>query len=338
VDYYEFGDIFAFQHIMRNGGSLEEGDSCPQTIDRMCQGSLECGKRTGDGADESNYICCKDTWVPFGWTTDVCVGLLKENDPCPSTLDNDCQGTLECGKRTGGDADESNYICCEDTYVPLGWTTDVCVGLLKENDPCPSTFDKDCEGTLGCARRTGGDADKLNYICCEDTYVPLGSATDVCVGLLKENDACPSTLDNDCQGNLKCGKRTGGDADKSNYICCEDTYVPLGWATDVCVGLLKENDACPSTLDNDCQGNLECGKRTAGVADGSNYICCQDTYVPFGWTTDVCMGMLKQNEPCPSTEDRDCQGVLECGKRSTSDSTYVCCLNTYFYWFTDVCE
>jgi len=264
---------------MRNGGSLEEGDSCPQTIDQMCQGSLECGKRTGGDADESNYVCCKDTYVPFGWTTDVCVGLLKENDPCPSTLDNDCEGNLECGKRTAGDADGSNYICCKDTYVPSGWTTDVCVGILNENDPCPST------------------------------------------------------LDNDCEGDLECGKRTAGDADGSNYICCKDTYVPFGWTTDVCVGMLNENDHCPSTKDNDCSGSLECGQRSRS---DSTYVCCHNTYV-VGFR-DVCKGMLLENEECPSTNDNDCNGSLECGQRSRSDSTYVCCQNTYVHWFSDICQ
>merc|ERR1712157_555388 len=79
VDYYETGDkrngeleIFVVQYVMRNGGSngIEESNACPYHVDKMCAGSLECGKK--NYRNQKKYVCCKETIVPFGWTTDLC--------------------------------------------------------------------------------------------------------------------------------------------------------------------------------------------------------------------------------------------------------------------------
>ncbi len=99
---------------------------------------------------------------------------------------------------------------------------------------------------------------------------------------LQRGEECPSINHVDCFGNLKCGKRS---KDDETYICCDQTYVPSGWTTDVCGSGLQKGEECPSTNDDDCVGDLECGKRSK---DDETYICCEETHVPFLWTTDVC--------------------------------------------------
>ncbi len=132
VDYYTQGDsargeyeIFIIQDVMRKAGSsgFSEGDACYYTWDDLCEGDLECGKRS---KEDETYVCCKDTYVPFGWITDVCGNGLKRGEECPSTRDGDCIGDLECGKRS---EDDDTYICCNQTYVHWeGWFSfvDIC--------------------------------------------------------------------------------------------------------------------------------------------------------------------------------------------------------------------
>jgi len=90
VDYYRQGDsakgqyeIFMVQDVMRKAGSngFELGQECKYTWDDLCKGDLECGKTS---KWDDTYICCEDTIVPFGWTTDLCV-QQNEGDLCGTT-------------------------------------------------------------------------------------------------------------------------------------------------------------------------------------------------------------------------------------------------------------
>jgi hypothetical protein len=68
------------------------------------------------------------------------------------------------------------------------------------------------------------------------------------------------------------------------------------------------------------------------VAEATAHTIAANTYI--NWLTDMCKGAYKRGDKCPSGYDSDCAGSLECGKRS-SDSTYICCDDTYRSWFTD---
>jgi hypothetical protein len=166
-------EIFIVQDVMRKAGSsgFNEGQECEFTWDALCEGGLECGKRSNTN---ETYVCCKETFVPFGWTTDLCK-QENEGDLCGTTSDDECLGSLECGKRSMND---DTYVCCKETFVPLGWTTDVCAQNFKEGEECPSTRDDDCEGSLECGKRSKDDE---TYICCKETYVPFLWTTDVCI-------------------------------------------------------------------------------------------------------------------------------------------------------------
>ena len=150
----------------------------------------------------------------------------------------------------------------------------------------------------------------------------------------QKRQECEYTWDGLCEGRLACGKRSRSD---STYVCCDEIYFPFGWTTDVCKGQYQEGDRCPSTIDAGCAGSLECGKHSKS---DSTYICCKDSYVPFGWTTDVCGQGAKLGERCPSTHDADCEGDLKCGKRSKSDSTYIYCKDTSLHFWTasEICK
>jgi hypothetical protein len=199
-----------------------EGDRCGTTEDAECAGSLKCGKKS---YWDETYVCCKDTFVPFGWVTDLCVAQ-NEGDRCGTTEDAECAGSLECGKRSKSD---ETYVCCKDTFVPFGWVTDLCVGSVQnEGDRCGTTEDAECAGSLKCGKKSYWDE---TYVCCKDTFVPFGWVTDLCVAQ-NEGDRCGTTEDAECAGSLECGKRSKSD---ETYVCCKDTYVPWFWFTDVCL-------------------------------------------------------------------------------------------------------
>jgi hypothetical protein len=135
------------------------GEECPSTVDCECGSNLDCGKRN---YWDDTYVCCKNSFVPFGWTTDLC-GDREKGESCGTTEDLECVGNLECGKKDYWNEDK--YICCEETFVPLGWTTDLCVAQ-NPGDSCGTTEDAECAGGMACARTTrGGD-----YKCCWGTY------------------------------------------------------------------------------------------------------------------------------------------------------------------------
>ncbi len=144
-------------------------------------------------------------------------------------------------------------------------------------------------------------------------------------------DLCPSTVDCECGPNLDCGKRNYWD---ETYVCCENSFVPFGWTTDLC-GDRKLGEACGTTEDDECVGNLECGKKD--YWNENKYVCCEETFVPFGWTTDLC---VRQNagDSCGTTEDAECAGGMACA-RTTRGGDYKCCWGTYDCWpWTPNCD
>ena len=52
-------------------------------------------------------------------------------------------------------------------------------------------------------------------------------------------------------------------------------------------------------------------------------VCCQDTFVPPGRTTDLCV-VQSSGELCGTTDDDECAGNLGCGL-DEKDGKYVCC-------------
>ena len=67
-------------------------------------------------------------------------------------------------------------------------------------------------------------------------------------------------------------------------VCCQDTFVPPGWISDLCVVQFC-GERCGTTDDDECAGNLKCAKNNK---NDEKYVCCDKTYVPSGWTTEVC--------------------------------------------------
>ena len=98
------------------------GESCPSTADCECGLGIACSKK--DYYNEDKYICCENTFVPGGWTSDLYV-QPNEGDRCPTTEDDECASALQWGKKDY--FNENIYLCCKDTFVPIGWTSDLCV-------------------------------------------------------------------------------------------------------------------------------------------------------------------------------------------------------------------
>jgi hypothetical protein len=62
-----------FCNISNNGGTCEAkkkiGEKCPSKENDQCADNLVCAK---NNKDDEIYICCRESYVPSWWTTEVC--------------------------------------------------------------------------------------------------------------------------------------------------------------------------------------------------------------------------------------------------------------------------
>ena len=93
---------------------------------------------------------------------------------------------------------------------------------------------------------------------------------------------CPSTMDSNCDGSLKCGRNGDG-----KYICCEDT-TPFWNGREYCHGTLNNGDRC--TVDKQCKSGA-CGRESAG--GNAPKVCCHSGKVTRSWGYDYCTDMPK---------------------------------------------
>lgn len=155
-------------------------------------------------------------------------------------------------------------------------------------------------------------------------------------------EPCHNGFDNACKGKgAQCGKFliAPTDEDYYEYMCCPGrTSIPGGWTTEICANMKLPGDTCPSTDDDECQGDKGCGQVTNQSNGKTEYKCCENDVFVHGHI-DVCKGSAKKGEKCVTTADDECEGDKGCARRSREDSTYVCCEHgTGTYGGNDYCR
>jgi hypothetical protein len=275
-----------------------EGDLCPSTVDCECGlNGMACGKRS---FYDDTYVCCKDSFVPVGWTTDLCSNR-QLGETCPTTSDNECEGSLQCGWENA--SDNAKYICCKKTGIFFG--NDYCLDM-PENSVCRS--DAQCASGY-CRGNNGGITEGKCY-----QRRPVGGSCSV---------------DNDCQ-NGACGRKNAGTDMKT---CCSSGSTSR-WTNqkDYCDGL-SVGTLCHQ--DSNCQ-NGACGRKNAGTDVKT---CCSSGSTSR-WTNqkDYCDG-LSVGTLCH--QDSNCQNGAGCGRAYYGTDTKKCCnggVTRYAWNLKDYCR
>lgn len=294
------------------------GKACPSTKDSDCSDDLICGRKTASRLDEKNYICCegktrgKQNVSGLYHINDYCDNLeegeeclsdsmcksdncsygkcltpKKKGEYCSSSLDSDCEGDLICGRKTAGEADQYQYICCKGgTWIEFG-------GLLGFD---PKDYCYDMEDGSTC----WSDAMCKSGQCSGNNS---GLQKGTCITPKAAGESCETTRDSDCAGDLMCARKTASDDDEENYICCDG-------------GTFGSNDFCYNMPDgSSCWSDAMC---ESGQCSGNN----------GGGNRGTCISPKEEGESCPTTRDSDCTGDLMCARKTASDDdadTYICC-------------
>jgi len=294
------------------------GDLCPSTVDCECGlDGLECGKR--NYWDQDTYICCKKTFVPAGWTTDLCV-TENEGDRCGTTEDAECAGSMGCARKTASDKDKNNYRCCKRTGIFDGF--DYCLDM-EDGSSCWS--DAQCKSGL-CKGNWGG------------------TKRGVCTKKKNRGESCD--INSDCKNNA-CARANA--ITNAKKCCHSDSFSYWeGNGKDYCNGL-SINERCHE--DSNCK-NGACGRGWYGTDKKK---CCKSGRTTRYWANlkDYCTGMpdnhwcrtdamcasklclnnrctrkKSEGQNCPSEKNAECHN-RSC-YRSTRNGNYKCCKDTNF--------
>jgi hypothetical protein len=253
-------------------GPFDDGVECPGGEDDMCK-SKACGYPY---AGASYHVCCMNDWVEHG-----------ANDYCD---------LMEDGKRCWEDKMCKSGYCAGNN---AGVTKGMCVnkGEAEAFEPCHNGFDNACKGEgaqCGKFLIAPTDEDYYEYMCCPGrTSIPGGWTTEICANMKLPGDTCPSTDDDECQGDKGCGQVTNQSNGKMEYKCCENDVFVHGHI-DVCKGSAKKGEKCVTTADDECEGDKGCARRSR---EDSTYVCCEHGTGTYGGN-DYCRKVLGIGEPC----------------------------------------
>lgn len=279
----------------------DDGIAC--TLDRCDEASRGCVSTIVDGD--------LDTFISTVCGGDDCDDANAAVNPgateqCADNLDNDCDGTIDCGDpdctnapncctpspevcRNGVDDDCDAQADCADTDC----SADPVCGGCTSAEVCRNGFDDDCDGALDC----------------DDPDCRLSGQCSVCQPV--ETD-CNNGFDEDCNGLVDCGDpacatedicvtgcaaeetglacRNGRDDDCDGAFDCDDSACRGQPVCQVCFPV----EFCDTRVDNDCDGLVDCDDPD-----------CQ--------TSPACGGAPENRRTaCTDGLDNDRDGLVDC--------------------------
>ncbi|MGB6363064.1 MAG: MopE-related protein [Thermoanaerobaculia bacterium] len=288
---------------------------CADAFDNDCDGFLDCidpdcsaeplcsfcGDSSCDlGEDKCN--CAVDCGAPPG----------SEAGLCTDTQDNDCDTFADCGDSDC--APDPACAFCGDG--PCGPGENMCNCAVDCGAPpageigmCGDSLDNDCDGAVDC---TDSEC-TIDPLCmfCGNSVCDPGENSCNCAGDCgappgSEVGMCTDGFDNDCDGVVDCYDPVDCSTDPSCIVCGDLVCSP---GEDICscstdCGLPPSSEAgfCTDSLDNDCDGDIDCAD--SDCTGGSEVGLCSDGV------------------------DNDCDGFVDCDDSADCSTDPACSIGS----------
>jgi hypothetical protein len=329
------------------------GELCGNGLDDDCDGSVDEGFDVGATCTNGTGVCVRSgaKKCSADRRTTVCDAVpatpTVRDDLCANGLDDDCDGFIDEGFATLGEACAVGTGACRRTGTftcSADLTTTTCGATAGAPAPerCDD-IDNDCNGDPdnGCDD-DGDDFCDAALAFSGSTTCPRSTATslDCDDGNATVNpgaaEVCGDTRDQNCDGNASdgcaaCSRTVDADFDGSNQCDdCDDTQgsVKPG-ATERCDGVDNDcDDAIDEGFDTDGDGFTTCGTLPEGGLATARIDCDDANRNRFPGGCELCaLGAPSNTVACGTTNDRgngvdeDCDGFIDetCSPCSTAD-------------------
>lgn len=260
------------------------GLTCADTVDNDCDGFVDCADPGcfGNPACACGDGICTPPENPCTCPADCGPPTVSEFGLCADGLDNDCDGPIDCADPDC--ATDPACLCgngtCDPGENPCNCPADCGPVALNEvpGTSCTDGIDNDCDGPIDCADPDCttdpaclcGDGICLPSEICTcpadcgpppAVETPGLNCTD---GLDNDCDTRPDCADIDCATDPACLCGNGVCSAGENPCNCPADCGPVGPET--------PGAACSDTIDNDCDGTIDCAD--PGCTGDPNCPCC----------------------------------------------------------------
>lgn len=257
--------------------------------------------------------------------------VVAAQKPCPTTEAGQCEEAVLLQSTVG--KQNETYRSSRRRRSPPSALGEACADGDNDN----------CQGGLVCGKFNN---DPDSYQCCSSFQVYDGAAwctnpeggSCSCIIQNPDDDLGCTGIDQNCQGDLKCGEVDNGYPNNNGHLytrafqCCPNVKIEFGrrWCAS------PEGGPCYSSVydnvDKSCQPGLACGKLWSDYNDdptvgqaGGDY-CCSIYFVDsHGWKW--CAG--SQGDECPLNADgsyvkHSCLPGLGCGCGGPNNTDCIC--------------
>lgn len=306
-----------------NGGIVCNQNTAPNVeicdnLDNDCDGTVD------DNAQQVGNPCTTGQAGVCSPGTKACTnGMLVCNrnvNPSPEVcdnLDNDCNGSVDDGAATVGDACNTglNGVCAAGTKVCTGGTISCSQTTQSSPEVCDG-LDNDCNGAVDNGNPGGG------VMCSTGQLGVCGPGTTSCTnGAVVCNQNTQSSpevcdgKDNDCDGMIDDNAATVGDPCNTGVpgVCAAGTKICSNGTISCSQTTPSSAETCDG-LDNDCNGVADNGNPGGGLVctTGQLGVCSPGTTACSNGSVVCNRNVNPSAEACDGL-DNDCNGTVDNG-------------------------